>query len=219
MKRLFAMALAATAAFSLPAAAEPQQARVRGTVSSAGGDMLMLHTTAGEDMSIMLDKDTHYLGVVPASIGDIAPGSFIGTATKDVGDKMVALEVVVFPPAMKGVGEGHYPWDKLPDTTMASSGKTDSTMTNGTVAVDSMMTNGDVAAASADGGAKKLTVTYKGGEQTILVPPTAPVVTFRPATLADLANGASVFAIVTTDSGKVTANVVAVGMEGAKPPM
>jgi hypothetical protein len=34
-----------------------------------------------------------------------------------------AIEVLIFPPAMKGTGEGSYPWDLKPK----------STMTNGTV--------------------------------------------------------------------------------------
>ena len=49
----------------------------------------------------------------------IEKGSFIGTATKDVGGTQVALEVVVFPPSMRGTGEGHYAWDKIPDTTLS----------------------------------------------------------------------------------------------------
>ena len=42
-------------------------------------------------------------------MADIKPGTFIGTATNGDESGLKALEVVVFPAAMKGTGEGHYP--------------------------------------------------------------------------------------------------------------
>jgi hypothetical protein len=167
--------------------------------------------------------------VINSSLDKIEQGSYIGTATKSVGSTQVALEVVVFPAAMKGIGEGHYPWDKLPDTTLSGGHSTTaSAMTNGNVAsvstpsgasVNSAMTNGNVSAASAQNGVKKLTVSYKGGEQSIIVPPTAPIVTFRPGSTADLMKGASVFVNAVTNGGQATAGLVAVGIDGVKPPM
>ena len=64
-----------------------------------------------------------------------------------------------------------------------------------------------------------LTVTYKGGEQTILVPPTAPIVTFEPAAPSDVKAGAAVFVNATKNDGKITANAVVVGSDGVNPPM
>ena len=228
MKRLLGLTLAATTALSISAFAAPEHERVRGTVSSISGDTLTVHTTTGQDVPVMLGNDTKYLRVEKSSLGNIEKGSYIGTATKDVGSMLVALEVVVFPPSMKGAGEGHYGWDKIPDTTMSGSA-TSSTMTNGNVAsvatssqptaVNSAMTNGSVAATSSDKGAKRLTVTYKGGEQTILVPPTAPIVTFKPGSMSEVTTGATVFVNATNDGGKVMANAVAVGSGGVNPPM
>jgi hypothetical protein len=212
-------------AFAAPPAAP---ARIRGTIASVDAGKIVVHTTAGDDLPIALSADTKYLGVINSSLDKIEQGSYIGTATKSVGPTQVALEVVVFPPAMKGVGEGHYPWDKLPDTTLSGHPATSSAMTNGNVAavstpagasVNSAMTNGNVSAASAQNGVKKLTVSYKGGEQSILVPPTAPIVTFRPGSTADLAKGASVFVTAVTNNGQATAGLVAVGIDGVKPPM
>lgn len=229
MKRLVGLTLAATALFSVAALAAPERERIRGTVTAISGDMLTVHTTTGEELPIAIGGDTKYLGVVKASLDNVEQGAYIGTATKSVGGMEVALEVVVFPPAMKGTGDGHYPWDKLPDTTLSGGAKTDSTMTNGSVtavaapggaaAVNSTMTNGSVSSAEADKGTKKLTVTYKGGEQTVIVPPTAPVVTFKPATKADVTQGANVFIIAMKEGDKVTAGMIAVGKDGVKPPM
>jgi hypothetical protein len=229
MKRLLALTLAAMAGLSVAAVAAPVHERVRGTVSAVSTNALTVHTTTGKDVAMTLGSDTKYLRVVRSSLDHIETGSYIGTAAKSMGAKLVALEVVVFPPSMKGAGEGHYAWDTIPDTTLSGGTRTASTMTNGTVAataldgsaatVSSTMTNGSVAATSAKGEVKQLTVTYKGGEQTILVPPTAPIVTFEPGAQSDLKAGTTVFVATTTDGGKTTVDRVVMGTEGVNPPM
>jgi hypothetical protein len=102
-------------------------------------------------------------------------------------------------------------------------------MTNGTVEaasssgsetkVNSTMTNGDVQSASEQGGAKRITVTYAGGKQTILVPPTAPIVAFQPTERSAVTVGAHVFIKAPEDGGSATADFVAVGKDGLTPPM
>ena len=81
------------------------------------------------------------------------------------------------------------------------------------------MTNGSVATATAKGGIKQLTVTYKGGEQTILVPPTAPIVTLQPGAVSDLKVGDGVFVNAIADGGKTTAGLILVGSDGVVPPI
>ena len=225
MFRILGLTLAATTALSTVAFAATVE-RVRGTVAAVASDSVSLHTTEGKDVSIALRRDTRYGKVVKASLTDVAPGSYIGTATKEVGGKLIALEVLIFPPAMKGAGEGHYGWDRIADTTLAGGASANSTMTNGSVSVvasagsaNTTMTNGTVSAADAKGGAKQLTVTYKGGEQTILVPPTAPVVTPQPDTIAGLVKGKIVFIIANNDDGKYSASSVTIGSDGIPPPM
>jgi hypothetical protein len=228
MKKVIGLAFALTTALSTAAFASPQHERVRGTVASISPTTLVVQTASGADISVALTAKTRYLEVEKSSLSHIDAGSFIGTATKSVGSLMVALEVVIFPPSMAGTGEGHYAWDQLPDTTRAGGGATASSMTNGTVAavkvsapatVNSSMTNGTVAAATSQGGAQQLTVTYKGGQQTILVPPAAPIVTYHPGTTAEVTKGAPVFINGVKDGDAVTANVVAVGVDGVRPPM
>jgi hypothetical protein len=130
---------------------------------------------------------------------------------------------------MRGTGEGHYGWDKLPDTTKAGGGGVSSSMTNGTIEtaspsgpapkVNSTMTNGDIQSASTQGGTKQITVTYNGGKQTILVPPTAPIVALQPAERPAVTPGAHVFIRASEDGGTATADFVAVGKDGLTPPM
>jgi hypothetical protein len=229
MKRLVVFAFAASTAFSVAAVAAPEHARIRGTVASVGADTVQVKTTDGTEASITLDDKTRYLKVLKSSLDKVDKDAYIGTATKSVGEQLIALEVVIFPAAMKGAGEGHYGWDKIRDTTLSGGASTSSSMTNGTVSaatqvgssatVNSAMTNGTVTTAASQGGTKKLTVSYKGGEQTILVPPTAPIVTFAPGDKTELTAGATVFINATIDDGKTTANSVAVGTDGATPPM
>jgi hypothetical protein len=230
MSRFLVLFLAAgTALVSSAALAAPSPERVRGTVKSIGGDTLTVHTQAGSDVSVALTGKTRYLELAKSSLTHVDPGSYIGTATKSIGDKLVALEVVIFPPSMKGTGEGHYAWDRLPDTTLSGGATAASTMTNGTVStaapaggartVDSTMTNGTVSGAGQADGAKQITVTYKGGKQIVLVPPTAPIVTYEPGARSDVTPGSAVFVNGVSEHGKVTANAVAVGIDGVTPPM
>jgi hypothetical protein len=206
-----------------------QSERVRGTIESVEQNSMTVQTLQGGKVKVALTDATKYVTVVKSSLSNVAKGSFIGTATKGSGDFQVALEVVVFPPSMRGTGEGHYGWDALPDRTLAGGGSVASSMTNGTVEaasssgpesnVNTTMTNGDVQAASEQGGAKSITVTYKGGKQTILVPPTAPIVAFQPADHSAVMVGAHVFIKASEDGGKATADQVAVGKDGVTPPM
>ena len=226
--RILGLAIAASALASTGALAAPGTVdRVRGTIASATTDSVTVNTYANKPVSIGLTGNTKYLEVEKSSLSNIEKGSFIGTATKNVGGTQVALEVVVFPPSMRGTGEGHYAWDRIPDTTLSGGAQTSSTMTNGSVStvstaapeVNSTMTNGDVAASKAQGGVTHLVVTYKGGQQDVLVPPTAPIVTYRPGTKALVTKGADVFVKATQTGSDLTADTVAVGVDGVRPPM
>jgi hypothetical protein len=223
MPRLLALVIAASI-FGTSAAvfAAPVPERVRGTVKSISDTVLVVHTASGTDETVYLTGTTGYLTVAKSSLDHIDPSGYIGVATKSIGDKRVALGVLLFPPAMKGAAEGHFDWDPIPDTTLSGGATTVSAMTNGTVAavkpaagartVTSTMTNGTVSSARASGGAKQITLTYKGGEQTILVPPTAPVVTVVPGGNSDVTVGKVVFINAIEQDGKVSAAAVFVGL-------
>jgi len=222
------LAAAASFTFISAALAEPHPQRIRGTVTSIASDSLVVHPATGPDVTIALGSGTKYATVTKASLSDINKDSYIGTATKGSGATLVALEVVVFAPSMRGVGDGHYDWDKITDTTLSGDHKTASAMTNGNVdqasappggtKVKSSMTNGNVDTSAEKGGAKQLVVSYKGGKQTIVVPPTAPVVNLEPAEMSAVTAGAPVFVIASDDDGKLSGGLVAVG-KGVTPPM
>jgi hypothetical protein len=224
---LFGSILVVTTAVVMPTTAAAQGERIRGTIESADQNSMTVQTPQGREVKVSLNDATKYVTVAKSSLSNVAAGSFIGTATKGTGGSLVALEVVIFPPSLRGMGEGHYAWDDLPDTTMAGGASASSSMTNGTVVAtspsgpktNSRMTNGAVQSATDHGGAKQITVTYNGGKQTILVPPTAPIVAFQPAGRPAVMAGAHVFIKASDDDGKATADFVAIGQDGLTPPM
>jgi hypothetical protein len=122
ISRLLALAIAvSTALAATTALAAPE--RVRGTVAAVSGDTLSVHTAVGHTVPVTLTGKTRYLKVAPSSLNHVDPGAYIGTATKSISDQLIALEVMVFPPSLKGMGEGHYAWDRLPDTTLSREGR------------------------------------------------------------------------------------------------
>jgi len=207
--------------------AAPVEEHVRGKIVSVTTDTLVVQTSNGSNVSLALNSGTHYLQVVTTSLDKIEPGSYIGTATKEIGGSQIALEVMIFPAALQGINAGHFPYDRLPDTTVSGATTTTSMMTNGNVAavtvpagvdVNTTMTNGNVSASASRNGVKQLTVTYKGGQQTVLVPPTAPIVNLLPGTTSDLSKGTYVFVNAAKDGSALTAGLVATGVGGLKPP-
>ena len=104
-------------------------------------------------------------------MADIKEGTFLGSAAMPQPDgTQKALEVHIFPEAMRGTGEGHRPFN-IPG----------STMTNGTAA--------GATVTSVDGAAIK--VKYKDGEKKIIVPPNVPIVRYEIGSAADLKPGAA----------------------------
>ncbi|MGV1760943.1 hypothetical protein ACQZ6F_28770 [Rhizobium sp. A22-96] len=192
-----AIALGTLAAVSAHAA---DKARVRGVVESLNGDTLVVKSREGKDVTIMLKSGWAVNGIVNASVTDIKPGDFVGIASVPTDSGVNgALEVLIFPAAMKGTGEGDYGWDLKPK----------SSMTNATVASAVTSVNGPT-----------LSLTYKGGEKKISIPPGTPVVTFGKATKDDIKPGAGVIINgTTTGDNMVESDRVLVGINGVVPPM
>jgi hypothetical protein len=226
MLRIFGLSLTAAMILSSAAVAAPQPERFRGIVSAVSANELTVHTATGD--FVLSLNGTHYLTTTKADLSAITTDSYIGVASKGVGGAQVALDIIIFPPALKGAAEGHLAWDRLPDTTLSGGPSTASSMTNGSVAVaqgagsattDSSMTNGSVSTASDSSGAGRLTVTYKGDQQSILVPPTASIVTMKFGTVSDIKLGVGIFVNAVADSGTTTADLIIIGTAGAVPPI
>jgi carbonic anhydrase/acetyltransferase-like protein (isoleucine patch superfamily) len=171
-------ALAAAPAATPPPAAPP----VTGTVLSVDKEGLQLRTSEMLQVRVLIGPQTRVVDTINIRLADIKSGDFLGTTASPVDGKLVASEVHVFDEALRGTGEGHYPWTQP-----------GSTMTNGAVAT---MTNGAVsatgAAQQAAGGGLTMTVTYKGGQQQVTVPAGTTVTKVRVVDAGKLAAGARV---------------------------
>ena len=188
-------------AASMATAQQPQNVRVRGTIEKVDGDQLLVKARDGSDVTVKLADKVAIRGVTKMSLSDVKPGSYVGAAAMPQADgTQKAIEVHIFPEAMRGTGDGHRPFDLGPQ----------STMTNGNV---------DQTVAGVDG--QVLTVKYKDGEKKIIVTPDTPVVTYVPAERSELKPGAKIVIGSATKQadGSVLAAQVNVGMNGLTPPM
>jgi hypothetical protein len=186
-------------ACSVAVAQNDPPVRLRGTVESYASPNLVIKERSGKVIPLTLPDDIGIAEVIPTDITAIQPGSFVGTAALPRADgTLVSLEVVVFPEAARGAGEGHFPWDLKPE----------STMTNATV-VD--------LARSSDG--RILTLRYKDGEKKVIVPDGVPVVTMRPGDRALVVPGAQVFIVAQSTGDRYIVKRLLIGRKGIQPPM
>jgi hypothetical protein len=197
--------LAASAAVSVTAFAQ-ETVRVRGVIERVDAASLTVKDRGGETVTMVRSADMNVSEVVPLTLADIKPGSFVGAGAMPQPDgTQRAVEGLVFPEAARGTGEGFRPWDLMPQ----------STMTNATVARLE-------AAPSWGPGGHKLLLKYKDGEQTVIVPPGTPVVTFKPGNADQAAlvvPGAKVVITAQVKDGRPTALRMLVGRNGFTPPM
>ena len=186
---LAAALLAAGTAF----AQQPPNVRVSGTVESFDGHVLAIKSAKLGEVKVNLTDNVAVFGVSKATIADVKPGAFIGVGAMPQADgSQRAIQVTVFAEVQRGLGEGHRPWDARPN----------STMTNGAV---------DKTVGSVDG--QVMMVKYKGGEQKIVVPPDARILSYAVGDKSELKPGAHVAIIraLKNPDGSLEANRVNVG--------
>jgi hypothetical protein len=193
-------ALAVVGVAGSMAMAQEPRVRVRGTIERVEGDTYIVKARNGDELKIKLAEKAGISAVVAATLADIKPGTYVGIAGMPQADgSQRALEVLLFPEAMRGAGDGHYGWDL----------QASSTMTNGNVEQSAVSTDGQV-----------LTIKYKDGEKKIVVPPDVPIVSFAAGDKDELKPGAKIFisAAVKQPDGMLQAPRIAVG-RGIAPPM
>jgi len=202
MKRHLFVLAALFALLAAPAFAQAPEAstHIRGTVISFSGETLAVHSRDGQRFSVAVPPQARIGALKKLTLADIKKGDFIGAAAApDKNGVLHAQEVLIFPEKMRGAGEGHYPWDLTPN----------STMTNATVAGVVQRKN-----------SRTLTLEYKGGSATIRVDARTPIVTFAPGDRSLLKPGAAVLVIGQKQSdGSLVARVVTAEKNGVKPPM
>ena len=175
--------------------------RVRGTIDRVEGPIYVVKSRDGAELKVALAENGIVVAIVKASLADIKPGLFVGSTGMPQPDgSQKAIEVLIFPEAMRGTGEGHYPWDL----------QANSTMTNANV---------EETVAGVDG--QTLTLKYKTGEKKVVVTPQTVIVTYNPGDKNDLQPGTKIFiaAAKKQADGTLQAARINYGKDGVTPPM
>lgn len=196
--RLFA-AIGLSVALAAPALAQ-NTVRIRGAVERVEGDVYVVKARSGDEHKVKLDDKAVIVALTKASLADIKQNSYVGVSGMPQPDgSQKALEVHIFPDAMRGSGEGHRPWDLQPS----------STMTNGAV---------EQTAASADG--QVLLLKYKDGDKKIIVTPGTPIVIYTAGDRSELKAGVPVFISAATRHADGTLSTARINVgRGVAPPM
>ena len=198
-RALSAAALGLLLTASTAFAQQPATVRLRGTIEAVDGNTLTLKSRDG-DVKLTLADNALIVAVVKAALTEIREGTFLGSAAIPQADgSQKAVEVHIFPEAMRGTGEGHRPYPPVAN----------GTMTNGTAS--------GALVAAVEGSI--ITVKYKDGEKKIIVAPDVPIVRYEIGGKADLKPGAhfTVLAATKKPDGTFEANRINVGRDGAVP--
>ena len=195
-------AMAVLVALPLYAQTPPEgtPTRVTGTVDKLDGQTLTVNKADGGKETVSLTAEAKIFGVEKRQLSDIKAGDFVASGgVRGTDGKIHAVEVRIFPEALRGTGEGQRPWNVKPD----------GVMTNATV--------GTVSQTSAGGVVK---VTYKDGESEYTIGPDVPVLAYVVADKSLLKPGAAILTIALkkADGSLVTGRVTA-EKDGVKPPM
>jgi len=199
-----ASSLALMLAGSAGYAQQSPPVRVRGTVASADGNVVMVKARDGADLKLVLKDNATVRAVVPAKLTDIKAGANVGiTSSPQADGSLSAIEVHIFP-ANQNINAAHFNWDLMPNT---------------------FMTNGPVQTSVAAVDGQVLTVQYKSGdkveEKQIKVTPKTAIVGYEASSKDALKPGVKVFvagAPKLPDGSLDVANI-SYGKDGMTPPM
>jgi len=165
----------------------PPISGVKGKLQSYTGRSLEILTTSGV-VRVNVRQPLKTYKQVRSDLSHVTSTSFVGVASvREADGRELATQIKIFPPELRGAGEGSHMMDA------ARGAMTHSRMTNGSVyrpaPPHSRMTNGTVQ----KGNGTTLVVHYQNGAETIVVPPNVPVTEVVPGSV-NLAPGDTVYA-------------------------
>jgi hypothetical protein len=182
---------------AVPSLAQPASvSRIHGQIERIDGAVLFVRDAAGE-IELMLGDNTKVFALTKGTLADIKPGDFIGAGAIPQPDgSQKAIQIMIFAESMRGLGEGHRPWNR-PGTTM----------TNATVTETVSRTDGPV-----------LTVKYQDGEKKIVVDPETVIRRIVASDRGELKAGAAIAAsAMKKPDGSLEATRISVGRDGIEP--
>ena len=200
-------AVCAVAMVSASVSAQDKPVRVRGTIDQIEGSMMIVKSREGDTLRIKLADDGSVIALEKASLAHIKPNSYVGsTAMPQPDGTWKAVEVHIFPEAMRGIGEGDRPYDYRPQ----------STMTNGTVNNVGKSTVGGTV--SSEG--STITLSYKDGSKKIELTPETVIVRYLPGSREELKPGARIYIPAATRQADGTLMTARINVgRGIAPPM
>jgi len=190
--------------FGMPALAQttPEGTRVRvaGTIDELKGDVLTVNAANGQKQSVTLSPDLQVYGVESRQIGDIKPGDFLASGgVRGTDGKIHAVEVRIFPEALRGIGDGQRSWGARPE---------------------GVMTNATVGTVSSSGTGGVVHVTYKDGQSEFTIVPEVPILAYVSADRALLKPGATILTTATKQpDGSLKTSRITAEKNGIKPPL
>ena len=202
----------------------PPPQRMKGTIAAydPATQMLSLTTADHKTVSIGLRPNTRVVYDQRRKLADIKAGEFVGVgALKGADGKLRAQQVVVFPEAMRGAGEGQYPMgDPTSNRLMTNASVVE--VAGATTAAGSLKLNYKGAVASPDGtcsghagapGAAGCT-----GSADIAVAKGIPIIAMVVGDMSLLVPGAAVsLLVITQPDGTMMSPALTVEKDGVKP--
>jgi len=202
MRSLTFVAVAAALILTPALALAQTPTRIRGTIEKFDekANTLTVKSRDGADVELALGPKINVRILKKKSLSDIHEGDFVASTGRPGPDgKLHAVEVRIFPEALRGTGEGQFPWDLTPD---------------------SVMTNATVTGIAAVPSGTTLKVNYKGTESTYIVDPDTPILSLAQGDKDLLKPGVYVVvnAMKQADGTFLAGNITAEA-DGIKPPM
>jgi hypothetical protein len=193
------LAMSVASAYAQPSS-NPTRVRVAGTIDRLAGDELVVVEGDGTTENVHLRPTVKIYAAEKRRFSDIKPGEFVASGgVRGTDRKIHAVEVRIFPEALRGVGEGQRPWGVKPQ----------GVMTNATVGTVSQTSEGGV-----------VHVVYKGGESEYSIGPEVPILAYVSAERSLLKPGAAVLMIAEKmPDGSLSTDRVTAEKDGVKPPM
>src|SRR3954471_9838846 len=132
--------------------------RVAGTIESLTNNQLVVDAKDGQKQAVRLAPDTQVYGLEQRQLSDNKACAFVASVgVRGTDGKIHAVEVRIFPEALRGIGEGQRPWDVKPE---------------------GVMTNATVGTVSQAGAGGVIHVTYKDGQSEFTVDPDVPILAY-----------------------------------------
>ena len=182
---------------ALPAAAQEAH-RIAGTFVAITDTHATLQREDDAVVKLTLAAGLNVARLEKATTAELKPGVFVGVGARPQKDgTQQAVQIVIFPESMRGVGEGHRAWGVMPEATM----------TNGAIAETVQSVDGP-----------NFALSYKGGEQKVTTPANASILALRLVTRADLKPGSRGQVVATKQAdGSLSVGRVTLWADGVTP--